>query len=577
MDLVSPRTSFLRPRLLSSPKISPGGKNEEKIDKEHIVELQDVKFCCEICNFELGTRICTKCNKTSCEKCQGCDHEKIPLDTYHKINRITTKELKQNVFMIYGEEKEGLTSPRNSFSTLRKEPQDLMTQRIEYYLKNIDGAFNDLESREKEIKDGKITLKMKELEERMVDMIHKKFDDIRKNIISQKTDNTQKIEEQKKNLQKLKRKTLDYHSKSKSNELVLDVEVVEDLMYLDNDVPVEIQTIITKEQHLMIEIQNELKLMNQEIQNMSLELTKNYNSIRSKMIERIYNLRNVKNWTQVFKVSEELISMNPKDFVAWSYKGESLYSLGRTKEAEKCFDKIFEETKDSPLPEDDYARARAYFTLQDYREAAKLFQNASSKNHIPSIFNLGFCYGQGMGLPKNITLSAKLYHKAALGGFSNAQYNLGVLYYTGIGVEQSHDEAVKWFFQAAKKGLPMACSNLGVCYFEGTGSIKDHKQAIKCYETAAIQGLTSACYNLGWCYASGTGVKKDLKISFQWYTKAACAGLSNAQYKLGMIYEEGIGVEKDLQEAIYWYEKANAQKNEKAKEKLSIIKPNKRE
>jgi hypothetical protein len=65
------------------------------------------------------------------------------------------------------------------------------------------------------------------------------------------------------------------------------------------------------------------------------------------------------------------------------------------------------------------------------------------------MYNLGFCYERGDGVPQSDELAAQWITKAAEAGSANAQQHLGVLYEEGRGVAQSDSEAVKWYRKAA--------------------------------------------------------------------------------------------------------------------------------
>ena len=48
--------------------------------------------------------------------------------------------------------------------------------------------------------------------------------------------------------------------------------------------------------------------------------------------------------------------------------------------------------------------------------------------------------------------AVKWYRKAAEAGTMNAQFNLGSCYYNGHGVPKDEKEAVKWYTKAAEQG-----------------------------------------------------------------------------------------------------------------------------
>ena len=99
--------------------------------------------------------------------------------------------------------------------------------------------------------------------------------------------------------------------------------------------------------------------------------------------------------------------------------------------------------------------------------------------------------------------------KSAEQGFAKAQYNLGICYHDGRGVPRDEVEAVNWYRKAAEQRFAPAQINLGICYFNGEGVEKDSMQAVSWFRKAAEQGAAEAQFYLGICYHDGKGVAKD--------------------------------------------------------------------
>ena len=81
---------------------------------------------------------------------------------------------------------------------------------------------------------------------------------------------------------------------------------------------------------------------------------------------------------------------------------------------------------------------------------------------------------------------------AAEQGDANAQRELGCCYENGEGVPKNMAEAVKWYRKAAEQGDSQAQFCLGFCYDSGNGVSKDIGEAVKWYRKAADQGNASA-------------------------------------------------------------------------------------
>jgi predicted Ser/Thr protein kinase len=82
--------------------------------------------------------------------------------------------------------------------------------------------------------------------------------------------------------------------------------------------------------------------------------------------------------------------------------------------------------------------------------------------------------------------------KAADQGDAVAQGQLGVCYRNGIGVPRDSVEAVKWLRKAAEQGDAKAQFNLGVCYARGQGIAVDKVEAHKWLDLALSQGVVKA-------------------------------------------------------------------------------------
>jgi len=141
--------------------------------------------------------------------------------------------------------------------------------------------------------------------------------------------------------------------------------------------------------------------------------------------------------------------------------------------------------------------------------------------------NLGLCYMEGYGLPRDIDKittywaeGAKWYRKAADQGLAAAQFDLAKLYRLGYGVENSEKEAYKWYRLAAEQGHLEAQIQIGYCYSGGRGISEDHVEALRWYRKAAKKGHQLAWRCLGSCYENGEGIPPDDVTAYACYTIA---------------------------------------------------------
>jgi TPR repeat protein len=77
-----------------------------------------------------------------------------------------------------------------------------------------------------------------------------------------------------------------------------------------------------------------------------------------------------------------------------------------------------------------------------------------------SEFQLGLCYVNGEGVPRDFVNAVKWFRKAAEQNYAQAQYNLGVSYAKGEGVAKDYVEAYTWWFLAAGQGNEAAKYNM---------------------------------------------------------------------------------------------------------------------
>jgi hypothetical protein len=66
--------------------------------------------------------------------------------------------------------------------------------------------------------------------------------------------------------------------------------------------------------------------------------------------------------------------------------------------------------------------------------------------------NLGMCYANGTGVPKDPRAAVAWYRQPAAQGHANAQYNLALHYYSGEGVPKDMSTAEEWLWKAAAQG-----------------------------------------------------------------------------------------------------------------------------
>ena len=190
------------------------------------------------------------------------------------------------------------------------------------------------------------------------------------------------------------------------------------------------------------------------------------------------------------------------------------------------------------------------------RVAAERFRMAADLGNAAAMVELGDCYRDGTGVPKDEAEAVKWFCKAIALGYADAMCRLGSCYYRGKGVPLDYTKAVTWFRKAADLGNAGAMCDLGGCCCRGEGLPQNYTEAIKWFRKAAELGNATAMCSLGGCYAEGDGVPKSDIESIKWFRKAADLGNTTAMVELGDCYRDGEGAPKDSAEAASWYRKA---------------------
>lgn len=96
-----------------------------------------------------------------------------------------------------------------------------------------------------------------------------------------------------------------------------------------------------------------------------------------------------------------------------------------------------------------------------YRDAARLFQEATEMGFAPAKLELGISYQLGRGVPRNSKKALGLILEAAESGYSEAQFYLSGLYEAGLLVPRNKRKAKEWIEKAADTGSIEARRKLG--------------------------------------------------------------------------------------------------------------------
>ncbi|XP_053679655.1 uncharacterized protein LOC128730606 [Anopheles nili] len=119
----------------------------------------------------------------------------------------------------------------------------------------------------------------------------------------------------------------------------------------------------------------------------------------------------------------------------------------------------------SVLGEIEYQLGCRNLELGEYASAVSHLKLGASHHHAGAAFNLGICYEQGYGIPKDMRMAMECYQLAAKRSHPQAIYNLAVFHARGYaGLRPNRSMAKKYFVAAAELGLEDAIAALGPKY-----------------------------------------------------------------------------------------------------------------
>ncbi|MGO4440561.1 tetratricopeptide repeat protein [Rhizobium sp. RAF56] len=144
-------------------------------------------------------------------------------------------------------------------------------------------------------------------------------------------------------------------------------------------------------------------------------------------------------------------------------------------------------------------------------------------------------------------------------GVARAQNNIGACFAEGLGIPRNREMALKWLTLAATAGDPVGQRNYAAFHMQGvTGSDPDYALAAQYYQKAAEQGDPTAQDMLSWMLLEGEIVPADPLKARHWAERAAEAGIAASMTRLGMLYHNALGVPRGAERAVHWWEKAAA-------------------
>jgi uncharacterized protein len=115
-----------------------------------------------------------------------------------------------------------------------------------------------------------------------------------------------------------------------------------------------------------------------------------------------------------------------------------------------------------------YGVARLYYDDGDFSEAARWYRKAADQSDLEALYNLGYMYHEGQGVPKDYNKANQLFLEVADKGrfIENGRKSykamdmLGNSYRSGETGQPDYIEAYKWYAMAAARGHPNALQQM---------------------------------------------------------------------------------------------------------------------
>jgi uncharacterized protein len=172
-------------------------------------------------------------------------------------------------------------------------------------------------------------------------------------------------------------------------------------------------------------------------------------------------------------------------------------------------------------------KSKDFLSQGDTKHAVPFLKQAAELGSAEAQYNLGYCYQQGIEVPKNDSIANMWLLKSAKQGWLNAQFKIAYSYAVGRGMNKNEKQAFFWSLQCAKQGDPECMFNIVNCYYDGVGTNKNLDSVViwatrlallENPENLELSGkITSARANLATIYYKGQDVSKNLRKSYMWF------------------------------------------------------------
>jgi TPR repeat protein len=211
-------------------------------------------------------------------------------------------------------------------------------------------------------------------------------------------------------------------------------------------------------------------------------------------------------------------------------------------------------------------------TAADPREAIRWLRVAVANDDVHARVDLAGMAQTKHASPQDRAQALALFREVAEAGDMAAAYNVGLCYGEGIGTERDDEKALAWFLRAAQT-LPIAQYWCARMLGEGRGAPQDFAASRAWFLRAAEEGFHDAQAAVGEMLANGRGGPVDRAKAKAMFSQAAAAGHAGALFALGMLAQGACGEPADHATAAAFLRLAANQGHPKARDILGQEQP----
>jgi len=158
---------------------------------------------------------------------------------------------------------------------------------------------------------------------------------------------------------------------------------------------------------------------------------------------------------------------------------------------------------------------------------------ACDGNHADGCHNVGYAYGKGIGVSKDILTSIEYYSKSCNQGSGLSCFYVAMYHRNKTGKQIHVKKSFDFLTKSCDLNSSKGCGTLGDMYLNGFYVNRNYQKALVYYEQACEMNLGAACNNIAFMYENGYGTKKDYNVAVKYYFSACEKGYKSACSKLG--------------------------------------------